>query len=137
MDKKTHGKIISALRKLTYAYPPRNEVKKAAKVAAATYKCQSCEDIIYEGKKDLEKTGLLEEYPDVKKGKMNIDHIDPVIPITGFANTEWDWNEYMENMFCDSDKLQCICSVCHKAKSAEEAKQRAAYRKSKKSLDSK
>ena len=33
MDKKTHGKIISALRKLTYAYPPRNEVKKAAKVA--------------------------------------------------------------------------------------------------------
>ena len=132
VDKKTHGKIISALRKLTFAYPPRNAVKNATKVGPAAYKCELCKDVVYEGRKELEKTGLLDNYPSARKGKMNIDHKLPTIPIKGFKNVEWDWNEYLENMFCEEEGLQSICSECHKAKNKEEAAERAAYRRSKK-----
>ena len=132
IDKKTHGKIISALRKLTFAYPPRNAVKQARKVAPATYDCELCRSIVYEGRKTLEKSGLLEDFPFAKKGKLHVDHIDPVIPINGFKNTEWDWNEFVENLFCGEEGLNLLCETCHKAKTKEESAQRAEYRRSKK-----
>jgi hypothetical protein len=131
MDKKTHGKIINALRKLTFAYSPRNVVKKRQKVAPATYTCEQCSQVVYEGKKDLEDTGLLEKYPDVIKGKIHLDHINPVIPIEGFAETKWDWNEYIDNMFCGEEGLQAICKVCHDAKTKEENELRRKHKNNK------
>lgn len=128
MDKKTHGKIIAALRKLTFAYPPRNAVKKRQKVAPATYQCQSCEAIVYDGARNLEDTGLLDDYPNAIKGKVHVDHINAVIPIEGFANTKWDWNEYIENMFCGEEGLQLLCSDCHDVKTKEENKLRRKHK---------
>jgi len=131
MDKKTHGKIIAALRKLTFAYPPRNVVKKKQKVAPATYQCEQCSQIVYEGRKELVDTGLLEDYPEAIKGKVHVDHIVPTIPLKGFKNTVWDWNEYIENMFCGEEGLQLLCKPCHDEKTKKENELRRKYKKKK------
>jgi len=131
MDKKTHGKIIAALRKLTFAYPPRNAVKKRQKVAPASYTCESCDLVVYEGKRNLEDTGILEDFPNAIKGKVHVDHKIPTIPIEGFKNVEWDWNEYIENMFCGEEGLQLLCKECHDKKTKKENELRRKHKNAK------
>jgi len=47
--------------------------------------------------------------------KLVADHIEPVVdPRTGFIG----WDNYYDRMF--NGQLQCLCEVCHKAKSKEE-----------------
>jgi 5-methylcytosine-specific restriction endonuclease McrA len=53
-----------------------------------------------------------------------VDHIKPVVPVEGWVS----WDDCIENMFSEEDNLQALCSHCHKIKSGEEAKERAAYR---------
>lgn len=125
------GRIISALRKLTFSYPPRNAAKKAQKVAPASYRCESCEVVVYEGTKDLENAGL-EEFNDVIKGKLYMDHISPVIPLLGFSKGDWSWDEYIERMFCEQSGYQVLCESCHDLKTQQEDEIRKKARKSKK-----
>jgi len=49
-----------------------------------------------------------------------VDHIDPVVPVTGFTT----WDEVIERMFVEKDGLQVLCKACHKAKCDEEKQQR-------------
>lgn len=54
---------------------------------------------------------------DWKPGKVQVDHIDPVIdPNTGFV----DWNTYIRRVFCKKDNLQVVCHDCHQAKTNKE-----------------
>jgi 5-methylcytosine-specific restriction endonuclease McrA len=133
MDKKFRGKVINALRRLTRSYPPRNVVKRNQKAAPSTYQCEKCSVHVYEG---LSETKMKEHGKildtNIIKGKVHIDHIVPVIPIGGFKNTEWDWNEYMSNLFCDKTNLQVLCEECHKEKTMYENELRKIVRRKKK-----
>lgn len=51
-----------------------------------------------------------------------IDHIDSVVPTTGFT----DWNDVIERMFVEADKLQVLCKDCHDLKTQQEREQRKA-----------
>lgn len=128
MDKKWKGRIINALRRLSYSYPPRSKAKAKQKVAPATFECEHCGIWVYEGSKDLEKLDL--EAPNgIIKGKVNHDHIEPVIAVSGFRNTDWDWHEYIERLFCEQEGFQILCSDCHSKKTKEEDKKRVNNRK--------
>lgn len=51
----------------------------------------------------------------------HVDHIDPVIdPDVGFVS----WDVVIERLFVEADKLQVLCDVCHKLKTANERRNR-------------
>lgn len=52
--------------------------------------------------------------------KMAVDHLDPVIPPTGFT----DWNTFIDRLFCGADNLQPCCEICHKVKTNNERTER-------------
>lgn len=54
------------------------------------------------------------------KGKMQADHISPVVPLSGFDS----WDGVIARLYCEADSFQPICKPCHKVKSKEENKQR-------------
>lgn len=128
MDSKTKGKIINAVRRVTYTYPPRNKVRNRQKVAPASFKCEQCEYVIYTGSKKLENADL-SDFGKVKKGKVYVDHIEPCIPVGGFKKRKWDWNVYFDRLFCKEDGLQLLCKECHDLKTKEENKERTKVRR--------
>jgi hypothetical protein len=135
MDKNLKGKIISALRRISYSWKPMIDAKNAQKRDIATYECQACNIFTYEGKRSLEATGLSSKYPDrkVEAGRVYRDHINPVVPIEGFPGKEWSWDIYIDRMFPE-DRLdfQILCKSCNSLKTAEENKQRREIRKKRK-----
>jgi hypothetical protein len=58
-----------------------------------------------------------------------MDHKTTIVPLEGFKNGSWCWDEYILRMFCDEDGYQVLCKECHDAKSNEEKKIRAEVRK--------
>lgn len=64
---------------------------------------------------------------------MAVDHIDPVVPITGFLKTKgflgYDWDLVIRRLFCEIEGLQVLCKPCHKLKTADERSERAALKK--------
>lgn len=107
------GKVISALRKLTYSHKPRTKAKKKQQVAPAAFQCKHCEVIIYERQKDPLPKKLTDNYKRVIKDKVYMDHIEPVIdPEKGWQG----WDVYIERMFCEEDGYQCLCRSCHDSK---------------------
>lgn len=127
MDKKWKAKIINALRKLSFSYPPRNEAKKKRKVAPAIYSCAICEVHCYDGKSEKAYEKHKETYPDLVYGIV-LDHIEPVVDLKkGFGN----WNEFMEGLFCDEENFQAICNQCHDIKTKKENEERVLSRRKK------
>lgn len=48
---------------------------------------------------------------------VQVDHITPIIdPAVGFTT----WDDVIDKMFCEQENLQCLCSECHKVKTAQE-----------------
>jgi 5-methylcytosine-specific restriction endonuclease McrA len=135
-NKKLKNWVISVLRKASYRWKPRGAVKKAAKVATASYVCYNCDIVFYTGKREIK--GLLLEELELlkrpyKKGKVHVDHIAPIVPMDGFKNgQEFDFNEYIENMYCEEDGLQILCAECHKAKTEVENTLRREIKREKK-----
>lgn len=128
MDKKWKGKIINALRRLSYGYPPRSKAKNKQKVAPATFECEHCKIWVYEGSKELDKLDL--DPPNgLTKGKVNHDHIEPIVPLEGYTGGDWNWHEYIERMFCDDVGFQILCSECHDIKTKKEDEIRLKNRK--------
>jgi hypothetical protein len=52
----------------------------------------------------------------VPKGKIQADHINPVIGPEGFIT----WDVYIKRMFCDASGFQAICVECHADKTLME-----------------
>lgn len=126
MDKRFQAKIMSALRKLTKQWPPILKAKKKTRIGPELHKCPLCHQIVYTGKRSIESIQI--EYPDAIAGKMDVDHIDPVIPIED-SGKDKDWNIVITRMFCDEDNVQSICWICHKSKSLAERSDRALARR--------
>lgn len=119
MDSKTKSSIINALRLHSLRWKPRYEAKKARQVGPATFKCDICNVHVYEGTKDL-------NYPNLIKGKFEMDHNPECVPKEGFItgleitsnrkSYKFDWNIFLERLFCEKDNFQGLCSDCHKLK---------------------
>lgn len=99
--------IIATLRRASYRWPARQEALKLARIERGLYKCNICSKTF-------------------KKQDIRIDHIDPVVAISGFT----DWNDYINRMFCDESGLQVICSFDHDIKTKIEKEARKIHKKS-------
>lgn len=111
--------VKSALRAASRKWPPKWEALKNAcigkKLNKATgklvfhYKCAACSRLF-------------------KAVDVQVDHIEPVVDTAaGFRG----WDEYINRMFCEADKLQVLCKECHSIKTAnEKAERKANVRKS-------
>jgi hypothetical protein len=134
VDKKFKGKIINALRKLSFTYPPRNKVRKRQQIGPATFECEHCGIWIYEGSRDIaSQLEILDLEPpvDLIKGKPNMDHLESVVPISGFKKGRWDWDEFINRMFCKESGFQLLCSSCHDIKTNLEDEMRKEHRQNK------
>jgi 5-methylcytosine-specific restriction endonuclease McrA len=58
---------------------------------------------------------------------MKKDHIDPVVPLSGFSS----WDDIIRRLFVGEDGWQAICVTCHDKKTKEENDKRKALRKEK------
>lgn len=109
--KRTHDPMFikfltRVLRKASYMWPPRAVALTRAKIGHGKYRCAHCGEIF-------------------KRMHIAVDHIDSVIPLTGFAG----WDNYIERLFCHENGLQILCDngveSCHKKKTkAENAERR-------------
>lgn len=99
MDKKQKERLIKVLRREFLFSPQRKEALKKAEKLKGFFTCAKCE----------------KNYP---KDHINIDHISPVIDLTGFK----DWNTFIDWLFFG--ELQVLCLNCHKGKSNLENKNR-------------
>ena len=87
--------IISHLRRIFFYSPTRQEALKIAKQKLG-YKCAKCKKCF---------------------DKVKVDHIDPVVSLTGWTN----WDDFINRLFCEIKKLQCLCEGCHNEKSKKES----------------
>jgi len=99
--------IKSALRSASQRWPPKYTVLKEAYVGTFTnpasgrqakfYKCNVCKE-------------------DFVAKNIEVNHIIPVVPITGFDN----WDSVIARLFCEADGLEVVCKPCHKTITKEE-----------------
>lgn len=90
------------------------------------HQCPLCSQIIYTGKRSIETIQV--DYPDAIAGRMDVDHIDPVIPVED-SGKDKDWNKIINRLFCEEDNVQSICWLCHKSKSLAERVDRTKARR--------
>ena len=102
------------------------EAKKKTKVGPELHQCPICSSIIYTGKRSIET--IRQKYPNAIEGRMDVDHIDPVIPVED-SGKQKDWNKVISRLFCKEDNVQSICSMCHKEKSLLERGDRTKARR--------
>ena len=117
------NKIMTILRKASFAHKPRNEVKEKCKIDAALYECQHCKTYVYEGESQKNYVKYLEKYPNntVIMQVFHMDHVNPVID----PNSGWvSWDSVINRMFCGHDGWQGLCPSCHKIKTDDENKLR-------------
>jgi 5-methylcytosine-specific restriction endonuclease McrA len=130
-DKKIRNLLISAIKKVWHRHPRRLQVLQRVRIErqefkkdgmprarpSIFYKCDECGA--------LAKGQRSKSHPQI-----HVDHIDPVVPLTGYDNLTWDG--YIKRLFCDPSNLQAICNICHDQKTANERRQRVEIRKSNK-----
>lgn len=110
--------IKRKLRAASLANPARNEIKRLAKVAPATFACNHCGCFIYEGKSEKNLKQLEKDFPrkKFKQESVQVDHIQPVAEGKGI----FTWDDYIGSLFCEVDNLQCLCQDCHEIKSEKD-----------------
>jgi 5-methylcytosine-specific restriction endonuclease McrA len=59
---------------------------------------------------------------------MQIDHIEPVTPLTGWVNLD----TFVTRLKVPAEEMQAICKPCHKSKSGEENETRRTSKRNKK-----
>lgn len=106
LTSKQKNYLTSAIRRITMWNPEAAAALKSAKVGPNKYKCANCFEIF-------------------KKEEINRDHIDPIVPMTGFPmlpDGHHDWNMYIQRAIISRDKYQILCIPCHDIKTAIEDK---------------
>lgn len=96
-EKFKYNFVMQSLRRATYRWPFGHMAMKRQNRGYGLYECQICHEC--RGPKE-----------------MNKDHIEPVIPVTGFKS----WDEVIDRMFVKSDQYQILCVRDHEAKTAVE-----------------
>ena len=105
-----HSFIVSALRRASGRWAPKNDSKKAACLERNTYRCCSC-------------------HKTVTNTEIQIDHVIPVVdPVIGFTT----WDDFINRLFVEIDGFRAVCTSCHSeitAKQREIRTQRLANEK--------
>ena len=100
-NKFRHNFCMLSLRRATYRWAFGHIAMARQRLERGLYQCESCKGSF--GPKEINK-----------------DHIEPVIPVTGFKS----WDETIERMFAKSDGYQILCLMCHDAKTLVENQMR-------------
>lgn len=96
-----HSFVAGALRQASNRWPPKFTVRKAAWIERGVYEC----------------AGYKRSPHPIPAKDVKVDHIDPVVdPAVGFVN----WDQYIERLFVEIEKLQVLCETCHNHKSKDE-----------------
>lgn len=111
---------------MTKQWPPILKAKRKTKIGPELHQCPLCQQIIYTGKRSIDAIQI--DNPAAIAGRMDVDHIDPVIPVEDSGKAK-DWNKIIQRLFCEEDNVQSICWLCHKSKSLTERGDRAKARK--------
>jgi len=109
--------VKSALRAKSRFWKPISEVLRKAKTARGVYLCNVC-------KQEVPVSHVVNGK---RRKNVQVDHVSPVITEEGFT----DWNRFIENLFCEEDNLQAICSSCHDEKTKQERMTRSQAKKDK------
>jgi len=104
--------LIPKLRSASYRWKFRSDAIRNGRVARGLYKCASCGD------------------ESLKNGDFIVDHISPVVPLTGWDGK--DWTQYINRMFCGADGFQLLCRTCADIKTDSEVQIRKMHREKKK-----
>lgn len=99
---------MAALRRASYKWPARYNALKAARVGRNEYVCAKCPEGVTHKKNDVQ-----------------IDHISPVMPTSGWDN----WDGFIDRMFADDGEFQVLCKKHHREKSISENAVRKSARK--------
>jgi hypothetical protein len=121
---KFESKIKTAINKLRRQWPAIIACKKRAKVGPELYQCEGCKMLIYTGKRSIDYIQI--HHPDAVEGKVDVDHIDSVMPLDG---RKLNLIEYVARVFCDIANLMLLCRCCHLSKSLLENEERRKNRK--------
>lgn len=97
--------IKGILRGATWKWAPISDVFKAARVERGKYLCAG-----YEREPHVVPVTV------DKKKAVYVDHISPIVGDEGFTT----WDDFINNLFCDSSNLQVLCKNCHDLKSKAE-----------------
>ena len=97
-------------RQFSLKWPPRNEALKRSRKDRGLYQCNMCKDLF-------------------KVKQVHVDHINPVIPIN---QQQFNWESFINNLFCDVEGFQILCTNCHDVKTRLEDDMRVYYRNNKK-----
>lgn len=101
--------IKGGLRALTRKWGPIHQTRKDARLDRGVYKCAGYKRYSHQIR---------------NKDGIAVDHIDPIIPLGGFVS----WDNVVERMFVEKDKLQLLCKECHDKKTKEERREHAQYK---------
>lgn len=117
VDPKWRSRIIHALRKLCYSYPPRKNQKNKQKIDKNLFECSKCGVYCYEGTSQDNYESYVNKYKNVIPEKGHMDHIVPVIdPMKGFEG----FDIYIEKLFSQEENWRYLCQGCHKEKTKDE-----------------
>ena len=109
------GYIISALRKASMWWKPKQEVLGEARVERGKYKCAACWEVWPKSLPPL-------PWKKRKRNNAQLDHIVPVIdPLKWFES----YDKWIERCFVEKEWWQVLCRECHYNKTQEEKKQKA------------
>ena len=109
--------IVSALRKNSTYWKPKNIAIARARIKRWVYKCELCWK---------EWPASLPPLPWRKRKRKNIqaDHIFPAVPLSWWWDF-WEWfSIFIKRLYVESDAYQAICWQCHKDKTLLENKER-------------
>jgi len=105
--------IRGGLRSISMRWPPKNKVKQNARVARGVYLCAGYK------REAHEVPASLPPKPGNKRRINNVivDHCEPVInPKRGFVS----WDELINRLFVEAERLQILCHACHLEKTKDE-----------------
>lgn len=96
--------LVHKLRRISYMWFHRKAAMSKARISRGKYKCAMCGGIF--GPKEI-----------------NVDHILPVVPVTGWDN----WDGFINRLFCKEEGYQIICKPDHDKKTQNENEGRAEH----------
>lgn len=109
--------LFASINKIWGWWPPRREALKNATSKRDGVNGQTCTCC---GDWFPELCVINKKGRKVWKRQVQVDHIEPVVPVTGFV----DWNTHIARKFVSVDKLQVLWKPHHQEKSNKENSQR-------------
>lgn len=117
LEPKIKNYINSHLRQIFKWSSQYKICKSHAQIDGEIYRCDGCKTLIDKKGKDGRETLNGER---VFAEALFVDHVDPVVPITGWYGDDHYAELLIKRMFPGNDGLQYLCQCCHYLKTQYE-----------------